>query len=231
MEPRKRSRKSGLIAALVGVAALGLTVATTFGANFSAQVGGTSSFQSGTLLLSKTIGAGTPCLSSPNTSTSITTNSNLACTGSDFGAPTNNAPANPVTSTTVTLTNQGSINATTGLTLQGAACSVSGAPYGSSALNPLSTGTDTAGFCGKVGVTIFNGTNCLYPAGAGACPSAATAVTTMSTLASTSVTLTSSLNAGASVAVTFSTALQSATTTNADQGLVANELLTYTLNQ
>src|SRR3974390_1395616 len=107
MEPKKRSRKSCLIAALVGVAALGLTVATTFGANFSAQVGGTSTFQSGTLLLSKSIGAGAACLSSPNAATSISTNSNLGCAGSDFGAPTNNAPGNPVTSTTVTLTNQG----------------------------------------------------------------------------------------------------------------------------
>ncbi len=229
MEPRKRSRKSGLIAALVGVAALGLTVATTFGANFSAQVGGTSSFQSGTLLLSKTNGSGT-CLSSPNTASAITTNINVACAGSDFGAGTNNAPGNSATSVTVTLTNQGSINASTGLTLSGGTCTVVGAPYGSSVLNPLSTGSDAA-FCGKIGVTISNGTNCLYPVQAGACPSVATTVTTMATLASTAITLTPSLNAGSSVALTFVTQLQSSSASNADQGLLASEPLTYTLNQ
>ncbi len=230
MEPRKRSRKSGLIAALVGVAALGLTVATTFGANFSAQVGGTSSFQSGTLLLSKTIGSGTPCLSSPNTASGITTNSNLTCTGNDFGAGTTNAPGNSVMSTTVTLTNQGSINASTGLTLSGGTCTVAGAPYASSATNPLSTGSD-ASFCGKVDVTIYNGTKCVFPSQAGACPAPTASALTMTTLATTSVTLTSSLASGASVPLTFTTELDPTATTNADQGLVANELLTYTLNQ
>src|ERR1700722_12800923 len=114
----KKHFSHGVAAAVLGMAALGLTAATALGLTpFYAQVGGTAnSFQSGTLILSKTIGAGTPCLSSPNSAAGITTNINSACTGSDIGTGTTNSVSSSQ-SATVTLTNQGSIASTAGLAL------------------------------------------------------------------------------------------------------------------
>ena len=231
--------KGGLIATLVSVAVLGVTAATTLGVtSFSAQVGGTGTFQSGTLLLSDTNGSGT-CLSSANSAGSITTNINVACAGSDLGASTTQEPSTTAQTSTVTLTNQGSIASVGGLTDVIGACSAVGAPYGASVLNPLSTGSDTsAGFCGKVLVTIYSTTagNCLFPAGPGACPALLKANGTLSTLSAASpLTLAPSLAAGASVALVIKTELDNVTAdpgaTNIDQGLVASMAMTYTLNQ
>ena len=227
----RRSRRSGLVAALVGVAALGLTAATTLGVTtFSAQVGGTGSFQSGTLLLSKTNASGT-CLSSSNSAGSITTNINAACAGSDLGAGTTNVPQVNQTST-VTLTNQGSIASAGGLVMTAGACSAVAAPFGSSALNPLSSGSDTAGFCGKVDITIFNTTTakCVYPVAAGACPAPSSSNTLATLVSASPITLAAALAAGASVGLTVTTQLD-ASATNADQGLAANSVMTYTLSQ
>jgi hypothetical protein len=198
---------------------------------FYAQVGGSAnSFESGTLLLSKTIGAGTPCLSSPNSAAGITTNVNTSCTGSDLGSGTTNEVSGTAQSATVTLTNQGSISSATGLALTESTCTVAAAPFATSALNGSSSGSDTASFCSKVDVSIFNGTNCIYPAHTGACPTLANTYN-LSTLASAgSLTLASTMAAGASVVLTFSTELDS-TATNADQGLTASIPLTYTLTQ
>jgi len=231
MNTKKRLQKKGLIAALVGVAVLGLTATITLGVTtFSAQVGGTGTFQTGTLLLSKTNASGT-CLSSSNSAGSITSNINAACTGSDLGAGTTNVPQVNQTST-VTLTNQGSINSASGLSLTAGACSAVAAPYGASALDPLASGSDTAGFCGKTDVTIFNTTTgkCLYPAAAGACPAPSSANTLVTLTAASPFTLAASLASGASVGLTITTQLD-ASATNADQGLAANATMTYTLGQ
>jgi len=231
MDSEKKSRKRGLIAALLGVAALGLTAAVTLGVTtFSAQVGGTGTFQTGTLLLSKTNASGT-CLSSANSAGSITTNINAACPGSDLGAGTTNVPQVNQTST-VTLTNQGSINSASGLTLTTGACSAIAAPYGASVLNPLSSGSDTAGFCGKVDITIYNTTaaKCLYPAAVGACPAPSNANNLVTLASASPFTLATSLASGASVGLTITTQLD-ASATNADQGLAANATMTYTLGQ
>ena len=229
--------QSGIIATLVSVAALGATAAMTLGlTSFSAQVGGTGTVQSGTLLLSDTNGSGT-CLSSSNSAGSITTNINAACAGDDLSSGTTNEPGGAVVVATDTLTNQGSIASVGGLALAAGVCSAVAAPYGSSALNPLSSGSDTAGFCGKVLVTIENETgavSCLFPAGAGACPAPSHANGTLATLASTNTTLVSSLAAGASEVIKFRTQLDDAGgtgATNADQGLVSSMSMTYTLSQ
>ena len=231
MDSDRRTRKGGVIAALIGVAVLGLTASITLGVTtFSAQVGGTGTFQTGTLLLSKTNAAGT-CLSSSNSAGSITTNINASCTGSDLGSGTTNVPQVSQVST-VTLTNQGSINSASGLTLTTGACSAAAAPYGASTLNPLSSGSDTAGFCGKVDVTIYNTTTakCVYPVTAGACPAPSSANTLVTMASASPFTLATSLAAGASVGLTITTQLD-ATATNADQGLAANATMTYTLGQ
>jgi hypothetical protein len=221
----------GVVAALVSVVVLGLTASVALGVTpFYAQVGGTgNSFQSGTLLLSKTVG-GTTCLSSLNSAAGISTNVNSACAGSDLGSGTTNEVSGTPQTGSVTLTNQGSIASATGIALTEASCTAAAAPFGTSALNPLSSGSDTAGFCGKVDVTLFNGTKCVYPGGAGACPALSNTYN-LSTLASAgSLNLVSSLTAGTSVTLTYSTALDS-TATNADQGLAASIPLTYTLTQ
>ena len=230
--------KGGMIATVVSVAALGLTAAATLGVtSFSAQVGGTGTFQSGTLLLSDTNGSGT-CLSSANSAGSITTNINAACAGSDLGAGTTNKPGGVAQTSNVTLTNQGSIASVGGLTLVLGACSAAVAPFGASVLNPLSSGTDTsAGLCGKVLVTIFSTTsgNCLFPAGAGACPAPSHANGTLTTLVAASpFTLAASLAAGASQAIVITTQLDNAAgtgATNIDQGMAASMTMTYTLAQ
>jgi len=227
----KKHFSHGVAAAVLGMAALGLTAATALGLTpFYAQVGGTAnSFQSGTLILSKTIGAGTPCLSSPNSAAGITTNINSACTGSDIGTGTTNSVSSSQ-SATVTLTNQGSIASTAGLALAASSCTVAAAPYGSSALNPLSSGSDTAGFCSKIDVTIYNGTNCIYPVHTGTCPTISNTYNLTTLAAAGSLALASTLASGASVVLTFTTQLDT-TATNADQGLVASIPLTYTLSQ
>ena len=237
MHAPRRTRRAGLIASLVGVAALGLTAATTLGlTSFTAQVGGTGTYQSGTLVLAKQIGSGTPCLSSSNTAGSISTNINTTCPGSDLGSVATGVPGTTAT-TNLTLTNEGSVAATGGLSLTTGACTASGAPDSSSALVPLATGTDTSGFCGKVDVTIEDTTggttSCLYPAGAGACP-APSNTNTLATLAGKTTPLAASLAPGASETLVVTTMLDNGVTTgatNADQGLVASMPMTYTLAQ
>jgi len=231
MDSNERSRRSGLIAALAGVAVLGMTATVTLGiTTFSAQVGGTGTFQTGTLLLSKTNASGT-CLSSSNSAGSITSNINAACAGSDLGSGTTNVPQVNQTST-VTLTNQGSVNSASGLTLAAGACSAVGAPYAASVLNPLSSGSDTAGFCGKVDITIYSTTagKCLYPAAVGACPAPSSANTLVTLTSASPFTLATSLASGASVGLTITTQLD-ASATNADQGLAGNTTMTYALGQ
>ena len=226
--------KSGLLAALVGVAALGTAAATTLGATaFSAQVGGTANnFQTGTLLLSKTVGS-TTCLSSSNSAGSIATNINSTCTGSDLGTGTTNV-IGVAQNATVTLTNQGSVNASTGLSLTVGSCTIAGAPYSGSALDPLASGSDSAAnFCGDTLVTIENETgtvSCLYPAGSGACPAIAGVATTLTTLAGSAKTLATTLASGASEQIKITTELGTSAS-NADQGLLASLPMTYTLNQ
>ncbi len=221
----------GFVAAVLGTMALAFTAATAFGVTpFYAQVGGSAnSFQSGTLILSKTVG-GTTCLSSPNSAAGIITNVNSTCASSDLGTGTTNEVSGTSQTASVALTNQGSISSLTGIALTESSCTTAAAPFATSALNPLSSGSDTSGFCGKVDVTIYNGTKCVYPAGAGACPALATTYN-LSTLASVgSLSMVSSLAAGSTVTLTFTTGLDS-TATNADQGLVASIPLTYSLTQ
>ena len=226
----RNPRRAWLVAGLVGTTLLGLTATTTLGAAaFAAEVGGTGRFQSGTLILSKTNAAGT-CLSSSNAAGAISTNINAGCTGDDLNSSTEQTIGVNAVST-LTFTNQGSVDAAGGLTLTSGTCTATGAPHGSSALNPLSTGSDTAGFCGHVWVTVFNSTtgNCMVPAGTGACP-APSAANTLASLASGAVTIAPTLASGDSVAITIATQLGT-TATNADQGLAASLPMTYTLAQ
>jgi len=190
MSYAKNTRKAGLAAALVAVGALGLTAAVTL-AGFTATVTSpVNSYSSGTLLLSAQTNADTSCLSSGNTAGGITTNLNSTCLSNNLGGATSPgaAPGGTPTSNTVVLTNTGSLTAVAGLSLTVGGCTVSGNPVGSGA-NAASTGSDTAGFCGKVDVQIEDDTvagtpSCLYGGTVGsACPATMSNTYNLSSLA------------------------------------------------
>ena len=235
----ERSRKGGIVAALLGVAALSLTAVTTL-AGFSASITNpTNTFSSGTLLLSELpSGQSTPCLSSPNTAGGITTNLNSNCTYDNFsGSTTPGAePGGTPVSTTVVFTNTGSLASVGGLSLLAGACSVAGNPPGSGA-NAASTGSDTAGFCGKVDVqveddTVAGSPSCLYGGTSGsACPSTMSNTYTLASLAAAgSQVLKANFAAGAAETLKITVGLDT-TATNADQGLTATVPLTWSLAQ
>ena len=234
----ERSRKGGIVAALVGVAALGLTAVTTL-AGFSASITNpTNTFSSGTLLLSEQQGTNT-CLSSPNTAGGITTNLNSNCTYDNFsGSTTPGAePGGTPVSTTVTLTNTGTLTSVGGLSLLAGACTVTGNPPGGTGPNAASTGSDTIGFCGKVDVQIEDDTvagapSCLYGGTIGsACPATISNSYTLASLAiAGSQVLKANFAPSAPETLKITVGLDSSAT-NADQGLTATVPLTWSLAQ
>lgn len=235
----ERSRKGGIVAALVGVAALGLTAATTL-AGFSASITNPiNTFSSGTLLLSEQQGTST-CLSSPNTTGGITTtNLNSNCASDNFsGSTTPGAePGGTPVSTTVTLTNTGTLTSVGGLSLLAGACTVTGNPPGGTGPNAASTGSDTTGFCGKVDVQIEDDTvagapSCLYGGTIGsACPATMSNSSTLATLAKAgSQTLKANFAPNKPETIKITVALDP-TASNADQGLTATVPLTWSLAQ
>ena len=236
-ERHERSRKGGLVAALIGVAALGLTAATTL-AGFSASITNpTNTFSSGTLLLSEQQGTNT-CLSSPNTTGGITTNINSNCTADNFsGSSTPGAePGGTPVSTTVTLTNTGTLTSVGGLSLLAGACTVTGNPPGSGA-NAASTGSDTAGFCGKVDVqveddTVSGSPSCIYGGTVGsACPATMSNSDTLASLAAAgSQVLKANFAPNTPETLKITVGLDTSAT-NADQGLTATVPLTWSLAQ
>jgi hypothetical protein len=158
----------------------------------------------------------------------VTASNTANCTTiDDLGGATNQGPGSAVNTQVLNLTNVGTINGATFTVAPGActaAASLLTAPY---------AGTDTAGFCGKVDVTIQNDTtgtpSCVYPAGAGACPALA-ATSTLATLGASPALSLGALAAGASDKFTVKTQIDSGVT-NVDQGLAASMPFTWTLNQ
>lgn len=217
-------------AALVGTAALAGTATSVSLGGFSAAVTHPNNAAgSGTLVLKDGVGS-TTCLSTGSgatSSTSVSTNDNSTCPSTLF-AGTNLEPGGSSASATVTLTNVGSLAASS-LTLAPGTCTVSDntSPGGST---NVYFGTDTTGFCGKLDVTIENDTgtpSCVFPSGStGTCP-APSSSDALSTLTSQALP---GLTAGASATYKVTVALD-ASATNADQGLLATVPLTWTLNQ
>ena len=236
-ERHERSRKGGLVAALIGVAALGLTATTTL-AGFSASITNpTNTFSSGTLLLSEQQGVNT-CLSSPNTTGGITTNVNSNCTVDNFsGSATPGAePGGTPISSTITLTNTGTLTSVGGLSVLAGSCAVTGNPPGSGA-NAASTGSDTTGFCGKVDVQIEDDTvpgspSCLYGGTIGsACPATMSNTYTLASLATAgSQVLKANFAPNTPETIKIIVGLDTSAT-NADQGLTATVPLTWSLAQ
>ena len=185
---------------------------------------------SGTLLLQEGVGS-TVCISTgsgTSSSSSISTNDNSTCPISLF-ASTDLAPGSVPAAATVTLTNPGSLNASS-LTLTPGAC-VAGDNTLPGGLVNTYFGTDTSGFCGKVDVAVENDTgstpNCVFPSvTTSACP----APSSSGTLANLASATLPGLGSHASAIYKITVELDP-TATNADQGLQATVPLTWTLNQ
>ena len=228
---RERNRWA-IAAGVVGSAVLALSTTASLG-GFTASVTNTGDkAQSGSLIMQEQVtptgGTTTTCLST-GTGTAITTNANTGCTANKFGALTNTAPGASSFSTVV-ITNQGSLPANTFSMGVGACTATPTAPPGATATN---VGSDAAGFCGKMDVTIEDITGtpaCVYPAGAGACPVLSNTfnLATLATFApvATPVALTAPLAAGAARTYKVTVGLD-ASATNADQAMAATQPITF----
>jgi hypothetical protein len=225
--PSVRTRTRVLtVGALASVLLVG-TAAVTFAGFSSHIVNPSNSFSTGTVVLRESNGVNT-CYSTGATQR-ITANNRAQCTTiDDLGPVINAAPGQPLSTSTITLTNIGTLPASTS-TLTTGACSAAAAaatsPYG---------GSDTANFCSRVNVSIEDDSvagspQCVYPAGAGACP-ALSATYTLHTLAQAGTFALGSFAPNAVHTFTLRTSLGSAVT-NADQGLAAKLRLTWSIAQ
>ena len=217
--------------ALVATGTLAATATSISLGGFSAAVTDNANVAgSGTLLLQEGVGS-TVCLSTgtgTTASAAISTNDNATCPASLF-ASTNLEPGGTTASATVVLKNPGSLAGSV-LSLTPGTCTATDntSPGG---LSNTYFGTDAAGFCGKLDVTIENDTGtttaCVFPtASTSPCP-APSAAGTLAGLVSETLP---GLAAGGQATYTVVVGLDSSAT-NADQGLLATVPLTWTLNQ
>ena len=218
ISPTRRPRFLAPLVIMAGVVATLLLALATTGAlsGFSASINNSvNNAGSGTLLMTETQGV-TTCLSSA-AGTVTALNAGTCATINKFGGNTAMSPGVPVTST-VAIVNNGTLPATT-FTLTPAGCVASA--------NGAVNGTDTAGFCGKIDITIYDSTQakCIAPAAAGACPAPAS-TTNLASLGTTAIVLATPLAPGATRSFTFTVELDT-TATNADQGLLASEALLW----
>jgi hypothetical protein len=213
------------------VAALGMTRAYTLG-GFSASVADpTSTFSSATLQLSENQGATTCYSTGTGGGGTVTTANTGSCTGINVLTGTlDQVPGGTALTSTITLKNIGTTAASVA-TLAAGACSAAAASDDANYV-----GSDTAGFCGKVDVTIANTTNgatdkCVYPTQAAACPALSNTYT-LATLANATFSAPMSALAVAGTATYVVTdQLDSAQATNADQGLTATLPFTWSISQ
>jgi hypothetical protein len=231
MIDRVLRNKRNLAASLVAVVALAATASYTLG-GFSAGIANSAStFSSATIQLEESNGTTTCYSTGTGTGGSVTaSNTNGTCAINALVGTLDQVPAGTPLTTTLTFTNVGNHNATVA-SMVTSACTAAAASD-----NGGYTGSDTAGFCGKVDVTVANTTagatdKCVYPTQAAACPALSNA-NTLSGLANSTfnaVPLTT-LAAGASATYVVNVQLDS-TATNADQGLTATVPFTWSISQ
>lgn len=223
MRMTKRRRLGLIVATAAAVLGTAGTAAVTLSGFSASIVNPTNTFSSATVQLEEGNGV-TNCFSTgTGTGGSVTSaNQNTNCANDAFGAPLTQVPGGAATSSTVTVTNVGNVGASSGSLAAGSCAAAAAANDGGY------VGSDTAGFCGLVDVTIYNSTtgNCVLPAGAGACP----APSSSNTLANIGTVTLPALAAGANNQYVLTTQLDSSAT-NADQGLTATVPLTWTINQ
>ena len=236
---RSRSRWA-LAAGLVGTAALALTTTAALGGFTASITNNANAASTGSLVMKEVVGAAqTTCLSTgtgiAGSNTVNATNANVTCPSNKFGGLVNAKPGDSNT-TAVAISNVGSITANS-LTMGVGTC----VPTTNTAVTTYN-GSDTAGFCGKVDVTIEDDTagtgaaaRCVYPAQTGACPALsttynlATLATAYATPASILPTSTPVLAGGIRNYV-VNVGID-ASATNADQGLTATQPITFTFGQ
>jgi hypothetical protein len=223
---QRRRRHSVVLAGLLGTTVLAVTAGLSLGGFSAGITNPNNNFSSGTVVLKEAAGA-TSCFST-GAGTTVTASNTANCTTiDDFGGAINQGPGSPVNTQVLNLSNVGTINGAT-FTVAPSACTA-----GAAANTAPYAGTDTAGFCGKVDVTIQNDTtgtpSCVYPAGAGACPALAS-TKTLATLGASPTLALGALAAGSTDTFTVKTQIDAAAT-NIDQGLAASVPFTWTLNQ
>ena len=156
-------------AAALAVIALGSTAAISV-AGFSAQVvNNANTFSSGTMQLEEGNG-------------SITCYSTGTGSGGSVASANSANCATPLT-TTITMTNVGTINSSIESLVMGT-CSAAAASNANGYV-----GSDTSGFCGKIDFSIGISGKCIYPANASAaCPATPTNSGNLGSVASTTFT-------------------------------------------
>jgi hypothetical protein len=231
MIDRVLRNKRNLAASVVAVVALAATASYTLG-GFSAGIANSAStFSSATIQLEESNGSTTCYSTGTGTGGSVTaSNTNGTCAINALVGTLDQVPTGTPLTSTLTFTNVGNHNATV------ASMVTSACTAGAASDNGGYTGSDTAGFCGKVDVTVANTTagatdKCVYPTQAAACPALSNTYTLTGLANSTfnAVPLTT-LAAGSSATYVVSVQLDS-TATNADQGLTATVPFTWSISQ
>ncbi|HTW18604.1 MAG TPA: hypothetical protein VME70_00150 [Mycobacteriales bacterium] len=218
---RFRGFAPGLVLAAAGACSVGALSGVSGAATNPATTGSAVQLQEG-------VGA-TTCLSmgSPEAP-----GDGIACDRiDDLGGASDQAPGDAPTATTITLTNVGTIG-TSSAAVQAGVCSAAAARDDGGY-----AGTDLAGFCGRVDVTIANATpgahyRCLFPVRTTAICPAPDADGTLATLSGSRLTGPgmSALAAGGTATYVI-TVGPDPSQTNADQGLTATLPLTWTISQ
>ena len=213
-----------------GDGGLALTATFTLGGFSAAIANNANAVSSATIQLEEGTGA-TTCYSTGTGSGGTVSAANSSNCGINLLTGTlDQVPGGAGLTTTITLTNVGNHNATVATLVAGACAAAAASDDANYA------GSDTAGFCGKVDVTISNTTTgatdkCVYPTQAAVCPALSNAYT-LALLAGTTFNATplSALNAGASATYTITVGLDS-TAGNTDQGLTATIPFTWSISQ
>ena len=219
--PRRRRRFAPLllVAGVAGAIVLSLSMTNTLSAFTATIVNSNNTAASGTVILQEvnTATGGSTCTSTDTTGTgnasnTISNNSYSCSTINKYGGSTTMVPSNAAGTTNVstvnlTFKNTGTATAST-FTLTPGACTVTA--------NGTLNGTDTAGFCSHLIVTITVGGTVVVNKVAA------------STLASSSAITLTVPNGATAVPAIVSVYLDNAST-NADQGLAASQPLTWTL--
>ncbi len=228
MVRRIGSNKRGLVAAAAGVVALAMTSAFTLGGFTAAINNSTNTFSSATIQLEENQGA-TTCFSTGSGSggSVVAANSGTCSTINLLNGALDQVPSGTALTSTITLTNVGNHATTSASLVGGATCTASAASDDAGYV-----GSDTAGYCGKVDVTIQNSTagKCVYPSSASACV-APTSANTLAGLVGTTLTTNVSALAVSGTATYVITAVLDGSATNADQGLSASLPMTWNINQ
>ena len=168
-----RKRRAGLVGlgvSLAAVAALATTTAFTLGGFSAAISNSTSTFSSATIQLEESNGVTTCYSTGTGAGGSVTVaNSNSTCTINALVGTLDQVPTGTALTTTLTFTNAGN-HAATVASMVTSACGVTNASD-----DVGYAGSDTAGFCGRVDVTVSNTTagatdKCVYPTQVAACP-------------------------------------------------------------